>query len=360
MAANPTLENPSVTSTQLVTEMLPVASLTKRAIFIEGPPGCGKSAVVRQYAKDADACLLDTRFGSYDITDVKGMPFPNRTNGTTEFLPVRAFPTRKNVEAGLFGGQSKIVWLWDEFGHAPQTIQRQAFEIVHERTIAGEPLDPSVQIVLISNRVQDKAGVAVMPAPLPTRMFNVRFAPTFEEWYNWGIDTAKVRPEILAYFKRNPAQLDEFDPLKLVANTPYCCRRSVELLSEGVTAFRNLFGARAGIPQYLCSSTLGQAVGESIHAQFDIVLTLPTMDEIIADPDAASLPNSIGGKLIVASMVEQLVTAACFGSVVKYLKRLPKDIELAALVPSFKRKREELSKAPEFKAWALANRNEVA
>jgi len=353
--------NPQITITQLDTEALPIGRATGRAVFIEGAPGVGKSAFIRQYAKREGAVLLDTRFGSYDISDMKGMPFPNREAGVTDFLAVRAFPTKGNVAKGLFGPNPKlIVWMWDEFGHAPQSIQRQAFEIVHERTICGEPLADCVQIVILSNRIKDKAGVAAMPAPLPTRMLNVELVPTFDEWYSWGIESAKIRPEILAYFKRNPAQLDEFDPAKLVPNTPYCCRRSVELLSEAVTQHRLLRGARAGIPQWLCSATVGQAVGESIHAQFDIVLQLPTIEEIEADPKGAKLPDSIGGKLIVATMIEQLVTAARFDAVVTYLKRLPKDLELAALVPAFKRKRAELAAAPGFKAWALANRSEVA
>lgn len=359
-SVSPNQENPSVTTADLLETYFPIGAMTGRAVFVEGPPGCGKSAVTRVYSKNENACLLDTRFGSYDITDVKGMPFPNREISATEFFPVRAFPTKKNVEKGLFGYHDKIIWLWDEVGHAPQSILRQMFEIVHERAICNEPLHESVQIIMLSNRIIDKAGVAVFPAPLPTRMFNVRYAPTFDEWYGWGIDSGKVRPEILAYFKRHPAQLDEFDPQKLVPNTPYCCRRSVELLSDGVSAYRRLKGERASIPQHLCSSAIGQTVGEAIHAQFDIVLQLPTMDEIVADPSIAKLPDSIGGKLIVSSMIEQLVSAESFDAVVSYLKRMPKDFELAALVPAFKRKRDVLSKAPGFKAWAMANRTEVA
>ena len=371
------LTNPQITTTQLVDELFPVSYMTRRAVNLTGGPGVGKSAVSRQYAEATDAFLLDTRFGSYDITDVKGMPFPNRETRLTEFFPVRNFPTHENVEKGLFGGKKRVLWLWDEFGHAPQSIQRQAFEIVHERTVCGVPLHDGVQIVMLSNRIKDKAGVAPMPSPLPTRMYNVELVPSFDEWYSWGIgnvaetvtiDTSSwsyvnggsILPEILAYFKRNPAQLDEFDPAKLVPNTPYCCRRSVELLSMGVTAYRILKGGRSTIPQWLCSSTIGPAVGEAIHAQFDIVLQLPTMAEIVANPATAKLPDSVGGKLIVASMVEQQVNSGNFGPTITYLKRMPKDFELAALVPAVKRNRVELAKAPEFKPWALANRNEVA
>ena len=47
----------------------------KRPVFLWGPPGIGKSDVVKQIADTFDAPMIDVRLSLWEPTDIKGIPY---------------------------------------------------------------------------------------------------------------------------------------------------------------------------------------------------------------------------------------------------------------------------------------------
>ena len=56
----------------------------QRPLFLWGPPGIGKSDVVRQISDDMGGFMIDLRLGQMDPTDIRGIPFYNRDTGKME------------------------------------------------------------------------------------------------------------------------------------------------------------------------------------------------------------------------------------------------------------------------------------
>ena len=63
-------------------------------IFIEGPPGVGKSAVARQVADEAKVGWLDTRASQHDPTDFRGIPAVIENQAV--WLPPQDIPFENN------------------------------------------------------------------------------------------------------------------------------------------------------------------------------------------------------------------------------------------------------------------------
>ena len=58
---------------------------TRRPVYLWGPPGCGKSAVVRQAADDLELDLVDVRATLLDPVDLRGLP--RLTDDTRRLVP---------------------------------------------------------------------------------------------------------------------------------------------------------------------------------------------------------------------------------------------------------------------------------
>ena len=48
---------------------------SKRPIFIWGPPGIGKSDIIKQLGSELDAHVIDVRLSLWEPTDIKGIPY---------------------------------------------------------------------------------------------------------------------------------------------------------------------------------------------------------------------------------------------------------------------------------------------
>ena len=64
----------------------------KRAILGLGPSGIGKSAVIKQITQKKNMGLIDLRLLLYTETDLKGIPFPNKEENRTCWLPNDILP----------------------------------------------------------------------------------------------------------------------------------------------------------------------------------------------------------------------------------------------------------------------------
>jgi len=47
----------------------------QRPIFIWGPPGIGKSDIIKQLGGELDAHVIDVRLSLWEPTDIKGIPY---------------------------------------------------------------------------------------------------------------------------------------------------------------------------------------------------------------------------------------------------------------------------------------------
>jgi len=162
--------------------------------LLVGPPGVGKSQIVRQVAKNNGYdTILDIRLSQHDSTDVKGIPFKTDDNKlkwlSPEFMPIKG---------SKYEG-TKGVLFFDELNRASHEVLQSVFEIILDRSIGMEPIIEDWFIIAAGNEgANDGTFVTELDNALRNRFQIINIEkPTLNEWLNWANnnnihDTIKV------------------------------------------------------------------------------------------------------------------------------------------------------------------------
>ena len=134
----------TVTQKQLSEFLLNVAIV--RPVFIWGPPGIGKSALVQQFAAQFGlpcVSLLGSQLAPEDIIGV-----PQIEHGVSRFCPPK-----------MIAREEPYCLFLDELNACSHEVQKAFYSLIHERRI-GEYMLPTGSIVIgAGNRSQDSAIV---------------------------------------------------------------------------------------------------------------------------------------------------------------------------------------------------------
>ena len=94
------------------------------SLFIEGPPGIGKSEIVAAAAREAEAECIAFRLLLREPTDLLGIPYPDLENGTARWLTPSELPMVGNNKTGDTG-----ILFFDDMTTAPPLMQACAYPI---------------------------------------------------------------------------------------------------------------------------------------------------------------------------------------------------------------------------------------
>jgi hypothetical protein len=173
-----------------------------RALMIWGPPGVGKSSIVKQVAAEAGIGFEDVRISQLAPTDLRGIPAigdgsdPYVANdGKSHWLPPEFLP-RKG--AGIL--------FLDELNMAPPAVQGIAQQLVLDRKVGDYVVPPDWYIWAAGNRKHDRASVYEMPAPLANRFLHYSIEPDLASWKLFGLANG-VPTAMMAFLSRHTTML---------------------------------------------------------------------------------------------------------------------------------------------------------
>jgi hypothetical protein len=183
------------------------AMAKKRPIFIWGPPGIGKSDIVRQITDSlGNSHLIDIRLSLWEPTDIKGIPYFDSNSGTMVWGAPSELPTEE------FAAQyDNIVLFLDEMNSAAPAVQAAAYQLILNRRVGQYKLPDNVMIVAAGNRDADKGVTYRMPAPLANRFIHLELAVSFDDWFMWAADN-KINKDVMGYLTFSKKDLYDFDP----------------------------------------------------------------------------------------------------------------------------------------------------
>jgi hypothetical protein len=174
----------------------------RRPVFLWGPPGIGKSDIVKQIGEDADRPVIDVRLALWEPTDIKGIPYYNADQGKMVWAPPAELPTDPESNAIIF---------LDELNSAPPGVQAAAYQLVLNRRVGTYELPKGVDIVAAGNRDGDKGVTFRMPSPLANRFIHLEAKVDFDDYQEWATAN-KIHPDVVGYVSFAKQDLYDFDP----------------------------------------------------------------------------------------------------------------------------------------------------
>ena len=175
---------------------------TRRPVFLWGPPGIGKSDVVKQIGEAADREVIDVRLALWEPTDIKGIPYYNADAGKMVWAPPAELPTDADSTAIIF---------LDELNSAPPAVQAAAYQLILNRRVGTYELPKGVDVVAAGNREGDRGVTYRMPTPLANRFIHLEMKVDFDDWQEWAT-LNKIHPEVVGYVSFAKQDLYDFDP----------------------------------------------------------------------------------------------------------------------------------------------------
>jgi hypothetical protein len=174
----------------------------RRPVFLWGPPGIGKSDVVKQIGEDTNREVVDVRLALWEPTDIKGIPYYNADQGKMVWAPPAELPTNPDSTAIIF---------LDELNSAPPAVQAAAYQLILNRRVGTYELPKGVDVVAAGNREGDRGVTYRMPAPLANRFVHLEMKVDFDDFQDWAT-LNKVHPEVVGYVGFAKQDLYDFDP----------------------------------------------------------------------------------------------------------------------------------------------------
>jgi hypothetical protein len=324
----------TVNHTELADMINVVANDLDMPLMIWGPPGVGKSDVVRQAAADASALLIDIRLSQYDSVDLRGIPSPE--NGMTVWNMPSTLPFIGN---DTFPDDQLIYLFLDEVTGAAPSTAAVAYQLILDRGVGEHRLKTNVRIIAASNRDGDKGVTNKMPLPLANRFCHVELAVSAESTIDYFLDTG-APAEVIAFLSWRKSLVTTFDPTK--PEKAFATGRS---WASACRVFKS--SASSAIKRNAIAGLIGEGPSLEFFAFVDMMDKVIPVSKIIADPEGARLPDELSMCYATAVSISGEMTLKTVGPLHTYLQRMDPEFLVLAWQMALKRD-DELLQADEF------------
>jgi hypothetical protein len=173
---------------------------SKIPTFLWGPPGIGKSSIIKQIAHDSRVECIDLRLSLMDPTDLKGIPFYDKEQHSALWAPPSFLPR-----------EGRGILFLDELNSAAPAVQASAYQLILDRKIGEYTLPDGWAIVAAGNREGDRGVVYRLPSPLANRFVPIEMEVNVSDWRDWAMKRG-VDARIVAYIGFKNDALFTFDP----------------------------------------------------------------------------------------------------------------------------------------------------
>lgn len=331
----------------LETEFLATADGRHTPVMLWGPPGVGKSDLVRQLGQRQGVRVIDLRLSQMEPSDLRGIPF--RVQDLVQWAVPAMLP-----DAARHGARG--VLFLDEITSAPPAVSAAAYQLILDRQLGEYRIPEGWAIFAAGNRQGDRGVTYAMPAPLANRFSHFEVDVDLDDWVQWawahGIDE-----RLIGFLRFKPELIFDFDPARTLAGEmAFPSPRSWEFAHRALAKFADrptlLAGALAGC--------VGHAAGVECAAYLDTLERLPDLEAICAGRDA-SVPDEIDLQYAVAAaLVGRALRARgsaqadqVWGHILDYAERLPlREMGVMLVADLHRSLGAPLFKLPAFKRWA--------
>jgi len=286
---------------------------TKEPLFIWGPPGIGKSAIVKQVAQKNGLELIDLRATLLDPVDLRGVPVPQQQRKLTIWLRPSFLP--KDGAGILF---------LDELTSAPPAVQAACYQLVLDRRVGEHELPPNWVVVAAGNR-EGEGVVFKMPPALANRFIHVELEPDLDDWVGWALN-AGIEDEVIAFLRFRPELLFKFDPTRFNEKA-FPTPRTWEKVSKILSSFKHTSTSN-GLLWEAVRGCVGEGPATEFCAYLKVFSKIPSFEEILLNPTTVPVPDGLDVQYAVATMISRRLTKDNFPVLKQFIERLSEEIQV--------------------------------
>lgn len=250
-------------------------------IMIWGAPGIGKSASIRELAKELGIGFIDVRLAQREPVDMRGLPVPE--GDKVRWLVSSEWPRDP---------ESKGIIIFDELTAADKTLQVAAYEFILDRRL-GElyKVPKNWYIVAAGNRTIDRAVACSMSSALANRFLHVEISPQLKDFITYG-EGKGMHPMVLSFLRFRPKLLFSQKEENLQRGWP--SPRSWERVST-MLKIANKTGDRE-LLQYTIPGLVGMGAATEFLGYYNNLIALESNQDIkeqLLKGDTLKLPEAI-------------------------------------------------------------------
>ena len=308
------------------------------ANLLIGPPGCGKTSVVRNEIIAILSAHYQEPFGYFesiaptmDAPDYKGFLLPHKNADGTAGSSFTRSPELPSKE--YLAKHKRGIYFIDELSSAEQLTQKALAAPILEKKFGSEYLPEGWVVWAACNRMSDRAGVVRMPSHIRNRVREIGIENDADSYAVWA-EANGIHPMIISFVKQQPniALVNEVPNTDRPFSTARSITRAARLLTTGMARGADGKYVSMKLPdgvlmQQLVAGDIGEGAAGHLFGHLAVHHLMPTFDEVIADPMKAKCPEELSAGWAAGQMVLHYVTAKTVDRAWKYIERLPREVQ---------------------------------
>lgn len=357
-------------NTRQMAEALELSILCQQPTIMWGPPGIGKSDLMRQVAANMarslvaqgvisvpeEYKLIDLRAAMLDAVDVHGLPTITEEDGrkVVSWIVARFFP--KSGYGMIF---------LDELNRAPIAVMNALLQLVLDRRVGDYVLPDGYVVTAACNRETDGGGVQRMPAALALRFEHLNLGVDLDEFSRWAVQSNQ-HPVVYAYLRFAASKNAETGKSALHDFDPQSSRGGANPRAWAkVSALLKQVDAMVKAPSYevleakVCG-LVGEAYGIAFMGFRAMFTKMPNVDAILMNPDTHPVPSDVQVLYCLTATLATRATQSNFEQVMTYAGRIGAQAgeEFSVLcIRDAVRRTPTLTGNHVFNKWFLENQN---
>lgn len=268
--------------------ILEAGRLTQVPTILWGPPGVGKTALVRALAQKHNLPLYILLASTMDPTDINGLPALKSV-----VLPdgTEAIVTENTLQywSDQLIREGRGILFFDEASTATPAVQATLLSVLQGRIVGRHTLPDSIWMIAAANEAKDAADGWTLAAPMANRFLHIDYAPSSEDWFDgmtvaWGKDDVdprelEERVKIVSFLKAYPTLLNSMPKTPEEAGKAWPSYRSWDNLSKVLSNLDDRSTRSMAV-----RGLVGQAASVQF-AKFEDSLKLPDYDLVLKNPE---------------------------------------------------------------------------